>query len=86
MNPRRRQLDYASAGSAAPSHGRWVIAAGCCFGVSWLVWLVVAIATLDSFDDKWVEWMFLLIGVGGTASGIVLFAVVSVVMNLSGGD
>ena len=87
MNHSRPQLGYASTGSAPPSRGRRrLIVAACCFGVSWLVWLVVAIATFDSFDDEWFTWMFLVAVIPGTASGVVMFAIVNVVVELCGRD
>ena len=87
MTHRPEKLDYAAPSQNPGRAGRHhLIVAGCCFGVSWLVWLGVAIATFDSFDDTWLNWALFLVGLGGTLSGIVVFVIVHVIMQLVHGD
>jgi len=81
---RRTPLDYASADATRTSghvRRRWIVPL-CCFSVSWIVWLIVALATLDSFDDAWLPWVSFITLVAGTASGIVSFAVANVLVEL----
>ncbi|QOV91796.1 hypothetical protein [Humisphaera borealis] len=89
MSRRPPKLNYASGrAGAAPltTKRRRLIVAACCFGVSWLVWLVIGFVTFDSVDDTWYQWFLFLVGGAGTASGIVMFAIAHVIMELLSSD
>ena len=83
MAPKRPRLNYASARSRGPSAARDHLLLGVgCFGASWLVWLVIALATFDPFDDSLGPWVGFVVAVPGTVCGLVVWVIALLVMHL----
>jgi hypothetical protein len=79
MTDERQLLDYASQRPADYWAGRRrALLAGCCFGGSWLCWLLLYKAATfpDGFPDEVFNWgeAIIIMAVPGTLCGLVLFA------------
>ena len=84
--PEPEPLEYASPPAARLSPGRrHAVVAACCFGGSWLAWLLLYKASTfpDGFSDEVFNWgeAVAVMALPGTLCGLVLYALAVVAMH-----
>ena len=75
------QLDYAHSSSRRPSPvWRRVGVMACCFGASWLTWLVIGFAAYDPIEQDLDSLLTAAVAVPGTLCGLILSMVILLVI------